>query len=273
LNEKNKDNDSFAQWYWKFKLHKDILVQIEKDKYTKIVWIDGLGVEFVSLIKNIVNGYENYFVENIFIGRVELPSITKLNKFECNERINDLDEYIHKQNPYKHPKCIVEEIDIVTNIISKILGGYDKIIIVSDHGFTPFVIKKYGNTKKYKDFETEHEGRYVWIEKLDEKIRENIKDNDDFIRNPNGNALVALKYTSLGNVPRREVHGGATPEEVLVPIIVISKDKDKINYKISYKKTILSKSPILYLEITPHPRYIPYVIFKNQKLRKSRRTI
>jgi len=271
LNEKNKDKDSFAQWYWTFKLHKDILdkeilEKFEKDESTKIVWIDGLGVEFVSLIKNIVNNYENYFIENIFIGRAELPSITKLNKFECDEKISDLDEYIHNQNPYKHPKCIVEEIDIVKDIINEILDGHDKIIIVSDHGFTPFAIKKYGNKKKYESFETEHEGRYVWLEKLDKNIRDNIKENNDFMKDPNDKALVALKYTSLGNVPKREVHGGATPEEVLVPIIVISKDKDKIDYEISYNKVILLNNLVLYLDMTPHPKYAPYVIFENQKL-------
>ncbi|EHP83892.1 BREX-4 system phosphatase PglZ [Methanotorris formicicus] len=264
LNEKNKDENSFAEWYWKFKTSKDILAQIEKDEHTKIVWIDGLGVEFASLIKNIVNNSENYFIEDIFIGRTELPSITELNKFEC-EKINDLDKYIHKQNPYRHPKCIVEEVDIVNGIIKNILGSYDKIIIVSDHGFTPFALKRYGNVKKY-DFEAGHEGRYVWLDTLGENVRNNIKDNNDYIRDPNNRALVALKYTSLGDIPRREVHGGATPEEVLVPIIVISKDKDKINYEISYKRTILVKNPILYLDITPYPKYNPYVIFKNQRL-------
>ncbi|WP_456471815.1 BREX-4 system phosphatase PglZ [Methanocaldococcus sp.] len=268
LNEKNRNKDSFAQWYWKFKLHKDILAQIEKGGSTKIVWIDGLGVEFIPLIKNIVNNYENYFIKNIFIGRAELPSITKFNKFECDEKINDLDEYIHKQNPYKHPKCIVEEIDIVNNIIKKILdlGFYDKIIIVSDHGFTPFAMKKYGNALRYENFKAEHEGRYVNLETLDKNIKDNIKDNEDFIKDPNDRALVALRYTSLGSIPKREVHGGATPEEVLVPIIVISRDINKISYEISYEKTILLRNPILYLDIIPNPIHKPHIIFGNHKL-------
>ncbi|WP_456372582.1 BREX-4 system phosphatase PglZ [Methanocaldococcus sp.] len=272
LNEKNRDKYTFARWYWKFKLHKDILnnnilVQIEKNESTKIVWIDGLGIEFVPLIKNIVNGYENYFIENIFVGRVELPSITKFNEFKCDEKINDLDEYIHKQNPYKHPKCIVEEIEIINNIFKKILGDYDKIIIVSDHGFTPFAKKEYGNFKKYDNFDPKHEGRYVCLETLDKNIRDNLEDNTDFMRDPNDRALVALKYTSLGNVPKREVHGGATPEEVLVPIIVISKDKDKILYEIHLKKTDLYiNNPKLSLEIIPDPKYKPYITFEGQKL-------
>jgi hypothetical protein len=36
---------------------------------------------------------------------------------------------------------------------------------------------------------------------------------------------VALTHASLNNRPVREVHGGCTPEEILVPFIVISNKK------------------------------------------------
>ena len=38
-----------------------------------------------------------------------------------------------------------------------------------------------------------------------------------------GRYLVSLNHISLNNKTRREAHGGATPEEVIVPIIKIYK--------------------------------------------------
>jgi len=42
-----------------------------------------------------------------------------------------------------------------------------------------------------------------------------------------GRYLVSLNHTSLNNKTRREAHGGATPEEVIVPIIKIYKSNNK----------------------------------------------
>jgi len=47
---------------------------------------------------------------------------------------------------------------------------------------------------------------------------------------------VPLNDTSLSNKTRKEAHGGATPEEVIVPIIKI--------YKSDNKKTILEPKKI-----------------------------
>lgn len=43
-----------------------------------------------------------------------------------------------------------------------------------------------------------------------------------------GRYLVSLSHTSLNNKTRREAHGGATPEEVIVPIIKIYKSNNSI---------------------------------------------
>jgi hypothetical protein len=56
-----------------------------------------------------------------------------------------------------------------------------------------------------------------------------LKDSD-YIRYKNGedNFKVALTHASLNNKPSREVHGGCTPEEILVPFILISNKKEDI---------------------------------------------
>lgn len=100
-------------------------------------------------------------------------------------------------------------------------------------------------------------------------------------------ALIALKHTSLHDTPSREVHGGATPEEILVPCLVISKIKsvDKIttqqlinqsieqslNQSIIYKVELLTKeipikNPQIIILIEPHPKDIPNLILKSQNI-------
>ena len=98
-----------------------------------------------------------------------------------------------------------------------------------------------------------------------------FSDDDDFILHApdecgNGKkSLVALKYASLYNLPRREVHGGATPEEVLLPVIIVTKTKEKISYEIGpLYQEISIRSPNLYVAITPKPQIAPLLIYKEK---------
>jgi hypothetical protein len=108
----------------------------------------------------------------------------------------------------------------VKNIFAQILtqSGETTIAIVSDHGLT--ALSRLVDSKKYAA-KASHEGRYI---KLDSE--ETIEDTD-YIRHKNraDNFKVALTHASLNTKPIREVHGGCTPEEILVPFIVISNKK------------------------------------------------
>ena len=69
-----------------------------------------------------------------------------------------------------------------------------------------------------------HEGRYIEVESS-----ESLEDRN-YLRHQNGvnNYKIALTHASLNKKPVREVHGGCTPEEILVPFIVISNKKENI---------------------------------------------
>jgi hypothetical protein len=121
---------------------------------------------------------------------------------------------------YQYPQTVCKEIEIVKDILSKILtqSAETTIAIVSDHGLT--ALSRLVDSKKYAA-KASHEGRYI---KLDSE--ETIEDTD-YIRHKNraDNFKVALTHASLNTKPVREVHGGCTPEEILVPLIVISNKK------------------------------------------------
>lgn len=213
--EKNASEVTFYDWYHKFESPKELLT---KEKTDKVYWIDGLGIEYLSLIKAIINK-SNFQIEKLEIAKTGIPSSTGHNKFEDVVKIGDLDNFIHN-NLYQYPQTICKEIEIIKSIFNNILNqsAETTIIIVSDHGLT--ALSRLIDSKKYAA-KASHEGRYI---KLDS---EDTIEDTDYIRHKNGDDYfkVALTHASLNSKPVREVHGGCTPEEILVPFIVISNRK------------------------------------------------
>lgn len=266
INEKNKCLDSFSKWFYNLKNIKDY---IEKD--SNKIWIDGLGLEWLPLLKYLINKYTSLNINKVVIGHVNLPSSTKCNAIEDSIKINNLDSFIHNQNPYKYPESLIDEIDILKDIVKINLANLDKkTIIVSDHGFTFLAQKQYGSIKVFDFEKSSHEGRYL---KIDDK-REYSNDEYYFKwRTENGKCknnfyLIALKHFSLDYIPYREVHGGATPEEIIVPLIEIGPldSNEKIEYKITPKKSIIIdyKNPTFKISIVPNPKN-DFSILKDKK--------
>ncbi|HOH59231.1 MAG TPA: BREX-4 system phosphatase PglZ, partial [Bacilli bacterium] len=219
----------------------------------KVLWIDAIGIEWVSFIENyIINQKHDLNVINKFIGVANLPTSTDQNKFPDVKYIQDFDNHIHS-TVYSFPNSIIKQFDEIKRIIDTyiILDSEQTIAIVSDHGLTALsrlaVSKRYGK-------DDSHEGRF--IEVID---KYHISDSDYIIHKSDidqKNYLIALKHGSLGKKPIREVHGGVTPEEVLVPFIVVSNKKQsaEIDYSIILDKTeIPKKEPLISINITPKP--------------------
>lgn len=213
--EKNADEKSFYEWYHGFELSKELWA---KEKVDMVYWLDGVGVEWLSLITSQIEN-SKFQIEKRVLARTDIPSSTEHNSFGNVTKFDDLDKFIHSEQ-YKYPTSICKEIDIVKNMIAKILNqsAETTIAIVSDHGLT--ALSRLVDSKKYIA-KASHEGRYIILDS-----EETIEDTD-YIRHKNGkdNFKVALTHASLNTKPVREVHGGCTPEEILVPFIIISNKK------------------------------------------------
>lgn len=267
INTKNKDKSTFLEWYYSISK-----ADVEKD--CKCLWIDGLGAEWFPLIVHLIYRYgrdKGKFIKKKLLTRVNLPSITKCNRYEV-KKIEDLDKYIHEQNPYRHPDDLIREIEIIKNIVEKIMdSSNEKVCIVSDHGFSFLCTKNFDNIKRLDISNSKHEGRYMWVEDG------NYSDDMYYIlwkvdegHCQGKSAIVALKHVSLKDTPYREVHGGATPEEVLVPYILIETKKDEINYKVEViTPEIKITNPVLQFKIDPQPIYAPEAFFKGSLLKIS----
>ena len=261
LVSQNANKETFYRWYYAFPSPQTHPL-FQEEGIEKVVWIDGLGVEWLPLLVKLIEE-QGLTVEKTGVARTNVPSITECNRFENAQHIMQLDKFIHGQNHYTHPDDLIAEINVLAGIVNDYLLTGERTVIVSDHGFSAFTIKAFANSKKYDFAKADHEGRCLWTD------ADFLDDDDFFVHTPEDSAcgkgkkcLIPLKWGSLYNTPRREVHGGATPEEVLVPLLLISKRMQEKEEDVTYTITVTQqkisiRNPHLDFSIEPEPEYNP----------------
>ncbi|GAI36035.1 unnamed protein product, partial [marine sediment metagenome] len=146
LNQFNKDQSTFYNWYHSFESIHSIL---HSRKLDKTIWIDAVGIEWVSFIEKYIESLNaNYRVVENKIGVANLPTSTEQNRFPDSKYIQDFDLVIHN-NTYKYPNSIIQEFSVLREIIDSniVLDTNQTIAIVSDHGLT--ALSKLVDSKKY----------------------------------------------------------------------------------------------------------------------------
>ena len=207
------------------------LVSNVRNNNAFLCWIDALGVEYLSFIEETAKSHG--LAVSIEIGRASLPTLTYINRQfyedwpDTNKRkVESLDEIKHKEeggykygenNPYA--VHLSKELEIIKTVIDEaatVLGLklYDKYVIASDHGASRLAVIRDKEEKYETDTKGEHSGRCC-------KYFPDY--NLPFATEENGYIVLAdygrFKGSRKANV---EVHGGASLEEVLVPVISLS---------------------------------------------------
>jgi len=260
INQYNSDEETFYKWYCNFP---SVMELLQENPVDYIIWVDALGIEWISLIDNYISQNKpELCISKKMIARANLPSSTEFNRIEETCKIDNLDNLIHN-NPYNYPESIFNQIDTIIDILEKNLNltENNKIAIVSDHGLT--ALSRLTDAKKQTFKNVSHEGRYAPIE--ENRVQ---TDKDFIVHKTNDNKIfaIALKHNSIDRKPIREVHGGCTPEEVLVPVLVISQKtaiKDNYFNVNPVKFEVQKKIPELYINIKPKPELTPYIIDKS----------
>lgn len=222
----NETESKFYLWYNSFSTVYTLLKN--RGDIEVFYWIDGLGVDWIPLVKQIVAEHkeQQIYLNEVKIARAKLPTKTDTNKTELQrllpegqvlEKFGDLDAQAHRTDNIS-PFTVIKEIELVRKSIENILQLYigKKIAIISDHGLT--YLSQLVGGKNLIGVESDHHGRIAIRKKAG-----NDADNSYF-RLEDGKTLCALKHESLcAKVPTNQgAHGGCTPEEVLVPIFIIS---------------------------------------------------
>lgn len=226
IQQLNETESKFDLWYNNFSTVYTLLK--DRGDIEVFYWIDGLGIDWIPLVKQIVAEYkeQQIYLNEVKIARAKLPTKTDINKAELQrllpdgqilEKFGDLDAQAHRTDNIS-PFTLIKEIDLVRKSIENILQLYigKKIAIISDHGLT--YLSQLVSGKNLTGVESDHHGRIAIRKKSGDDV------DNSYFRLEDGKTLCALKHESLcSKVPANQgAHGGCTPEEVLVPIFIIS---------------------------------------------------
>lgn len=218
--------------YNQFPIRSLALSQMKKEN-TMMYFVDALGVEYLSYISEKCKTYG--LLLSIQVVHGELPSITSQNTEFMNAdvtNIKDLDALKHESQTYNYekqkiPLHLVAELKAIDGVLQTIRDGLlmkemKSAIIISDHGATRLAVlndEEYGAEFIVGESKGQHSGRCCQVEE-DPGI--------PFAAYENGYAVLAnyMRFKG-GRKADVEVHGGATLEETLVPLLQISlKPKD-----------------------------------------------
>ena len=196
------------------------------------IWIDGMGVEWIDLLIWEILKINPDITVNVDIASAVVPTVTSVNMDHADKetiseaKINDLDKLSHlKDNTHlDYQYLIVKQFNLIkniaANIVKKILSlNGKKIVVTADHGMSRFAALGFHKIpgKDTKGLEVYNNGRYGKLHH-GEKIPNNVKiyHNEPFV------AFRTYDHFRVGGHAPGEIHGGATPEEALVPIITFT---------------------------------------------------
>lgn len=209
---------------------RDELVARLDDGKTFLCWVDALGAEYAGYLVQMAKKKGLSVLTRV--GRADLPTLTTINKgfYEnwtenCKTKIEELDDIKHKEKggfkwtDNQLPIHLAKELQILSQVVDQaatVLGlqKYDKYILTGDHGASRLAVLRNKEEKYETDTKGEHSGRCC-------KAFENY--DLPFATEENGYVILAdygrFKGSRKANV---EVHGGASLEEVCVPVIELS---------------------------------------------------
>jgi len=226
---------------------------------TVMLWIDGLGFEYLSLLLDKLAQSEDGTVVSCTLTQALLPTETEFNEQWKQmsvpyEKLNKLDKLAHKGvvDEPDYYTCIEEQIAFFNRVSDKaneLLKNYQRVIITGDHGASRLAARFFHTRKGlpvFKDATPLSHGRYCSIKTKPVGVYEDLKETTD---SSGQHYLVFTSYNHFSlsgfaagkdddNVIYGEVHGGASPEEMIVPVVVFdSKVSLPLNVKWSYDKS------------------------------------
>ena len=212
----------------------------------RLYFVDAMGVEYLSFIMERCRHLK--LMANITICHCELPSITKLNK-EFLDCFTDVAPDVKRLDAIKHhgeesfdyrttklPLHLIRELEIIDEVLNDIrkrlaTGKNERAYIISDHGASRLAVINENECQWEMASKGEHSGRCCPKSETDVYSEYAMEANDFWV-------LANYDRFKGGRKASVEVHGGATLEEVTVPIIEFTYIVDEIEVSIKSKLLI-----------------------------------
>lgn len=212
------------------------------DDQTYLIWVDALGAEWAPLLKWALSVACDGIVIDSKIAQAQLPSETCFNEQWKQMALpyvkyDKLDKLAHKGviDDKDYYACIEEQLRFVFGIAekaNKFLKEYSRVIITGDHGTSRLAARffhKNNGLPVPKQATVGSHGRFCKVNKDCDYVlatQKAIKENEEryFVfenydhYSQSGFAAGADDDTPIYG----EIHGGASPEEMLVPVIAIN---------------------------------------------------
>ena len=210
-----------------------VIESLKRDD-SQLYFMDAMGVEYLSFILSVCRELD--LMTNITVCTAELPSITSKNKdfiamfddsLHPTISIKDIDEIKHhgkyNYDYYKYsrlPIHLIKELEVIRNVLEKIRndlieGNIKHAFMIADHGASRLAVL-YDTENVWEMSEKgQHSGRCCPKSDVDEKPVF-AADAGDFW------ALANYDRFRGGRKANVEVHGGATLEELCVPVIELT---------------------------------------------------
>ena len=208
----------------------------------RILWIDALGAEWLPLLLWSLKQDSNCSITKYFIAQAEIPTETCYNNQWTKmsipyDKLDKLDKLAHKgtiDDP-DYYSCVEEQIVFVSETIKKsvdmLLKHNRRIIITGDHGTSRLAARFFHTRLSYsapigsiigshgrfcETAEKLSDNPLVKIQKKPDGGYFNVFKNYDHFKKSGYGAGADDNNPTYG-----EIHGGASPEEILVPVIVL----------------------------------------------------
>ena len=234
-----------------------VVDSIPKDG-TFLFFVDAMGVEFIPYIVQKCRKYDLKLT--VTVSHCELPSLTRCNKdfFESyppeqRAKVSELDDIIHhgKENydyqVTKTPLHLIRELEIIDEVLrnarTRLLSGNStRVLLVADHGTTRMAVINEHIIDIDVNSKGTNGGRVC-------EYTEAVKSVPCAI--PEGSYYILASYDRFkgGQPANVEAHGGATLEEVVVPVITLSMPTEEIEVQVEPKiiEYSFKQQPILKL--------------------------
>ena len=198
-----------------------------------LYFVDAMGVEYLSWIMQKCS--EMKLSANVTICRCELPSLTFCNKdfvtsFEnagapvySIKKLDDIKHHGEQNFDYtqnKYPTHLIRELEIISNVLStakkKLKSGeFSTVYMISDHGASRLAVIKEHTLDINVNSKGTHSGRVCALTDDISEVSCATKSGDYYV-------LANYDRFKGGRAANVEVHGGATLEELTVPVIALT---------------------------------------------------
>lgn len=222
------------------------------------LWFDGLGIEWIDmLLEKIKRINPLVSLSKVSIGTAVLPTITKVNMDKADpetiseKKIDDLDtlSHIKDKSDCNYFSIIAKQFEVIETIARRIVDTIKahpdmEVIVTADHGMSRMAAKGFHLTQGVNPpskAEVFNHGRYCVISSETATLNvSNTKKDGNIV------AFCTHNHFTFPGYAPGEVHGGASPEELLVPILHFAKVNKHvtmpkpINYSLASSEVFLS---------------------------------